>query len=331
MQNMLDDAHRYNIELFHTSTMFYSTVINKDGNYIYSNILFTEKFGSINEGNGNALESILEEDKQKCLDAVNKCIATLKPVCVVLKMPIIESDTIVWTNWEFWPLKDINGSFECIWAIGVDASAEKGALVEAQNSRKLFEDVVNTQKEMITRFLPDTTLLFVNDAYCRYFGKTKKALIGTRWIDNVDEYEMQLLQSQLRKVAQNKLPKTYTTKTTNAQGKNVWLEWTDYPFYDSEGRLIEYQSVGYDITDRKHAENIVQLQNSKLREIAQIQSHKVRSPLAAIMGLLPLIDETTMSVENKELLEMLKKSANELDDIIHEIVQRASFITEIDK
>ena len=39
-------------------------------------------------------------------------------------------------------------------------------------SEERYRIVVETQTELICRFLPDTTLTFVNDAYCRFWGKT---------------------------------------------------------------------------------------------------------------------------------------------------------------
>ena len=44
-----------------------------------------------------------------------------------------------------------------------------------------YRSVVDTQNEMICRFLPDTTLTFVNDAYCRFWNKAPDQLLGVEW------------------------------------------------------------------------------------------------------------------------------------------------------
>ena len=41
-----------------------------------------------------------------------------------------------------------------------------------------YRGVVEDQTELICRFLPDWTLTFVNEAYCRYFGKSRDELHG---------------------------------------------------------------------------------------------------------------------------------------------------------
>jgi len=61
-------------------------------------------------------------------------------------------------------------------------------------------------------------------------------------------------------------------------------------------------------------------QNKKLVDYAFVSAHKVRSPLARILGLVNLIGlEITLSEKGKELNTHLHSSANELDDILREV------------
>ncbi len=50
-------------------------------------------------------------------------------------------------------------------------------------SERRYRDLVERQPDLICQFLADTTLTFVNDAYTRYFGRSRNELIGARWID----------------------------------------------------------------------------------------------------------------------------------------------------
>ena len=47
-------------------------------------------------------------------------------------------------------------------------------------SEDRYRNVVEAETDLICRYLPDTTLTFVNDAYCNYFGRTRAELIGTK-------------------------------------------------------------------------------------------------------------------------------------------------------
>ena len=67
--------------------------------------------------------------------------------------------------------------------------------------------------------------------------------------------------------------------------------------------------------------NEIESQNTKLKDIAWIQSHIVRAPLTNILGLIKLINETE-SVNDKELLNHLNQSILELENSINEIVNK---------
>lgn len=81
-----------------------------------------------------------------------------------------------------------------------------------------------------------------------------------------------------------------------------------------------------DITENlKHLKSI-EKQNETLREIAWMQSHVVRAPLARIMGIIHLINDSSVIEEKGELLKYILDSAIELDAIIKEIVNKSTTI-----
>ena len=49
------------------------------------------------------------------------------------------------------------------------------------DSEKQYRNVVEDQTEFICRFRPDGTTVFVNDAYCRYFGLNRDEVLGHRF------------------------------------------------------------------------------------------------------------------------------------------------------
>ncbi len=81
-----------------------------------------------------------------------------------------------------------------------------------------------------------------------------------------------------------------------------------------------------DITENvKHLKSIEE-QNKTLKEIAWMQSHVVRAPLARIMGIIHLINDSSVIEEKGELLKYILDSAIELDAIIKEIVNKSTTI-----
>jgi len=62
-----------------------------------------------------------------------------------------------------------------------------------------------------------------------------------------------------------------------------------------------------------------------LSDIANIQAHEVRAPLARILGLTKLFDHTNPSAEiNKQVINYINESALELDKVVRKTVDKAS-------
>ncbi len=73
-----------------------------------------------------------------------------------------------------------------------------------------------------------------------------------------------------------------------------------------------------DITQKKIDELELKLKNEKLEEYIFITSHEVRRPVANIIGLVSLLDMSDIDdPENREIIENLKASAQQLDEVIH--------------
>ena len=56
-----------------------------------------------------------------------------------------------------------------------------------ERSEALYRAVVEVQTEMISRFQPDGTHIFANEAYIRFFGKNRGDLIGKRFIPPIPD------------------------------------------------------------------------------------------------------------------------------------------------
>jgi PAS domain S-box-containing protein len=93
------------------------------------------------------------------------------------------------------------------------------------------------------------------------------------------------------------------------------------------GKCVRVYGSIQDITERHNYTEAIERQNEKLREIAWIQSHEVRAPLASIMGLAMLIKDGTVKKESEsadKVLDDIVKSAADLDAVIRKISEKAN-------
>ena len=93
--------------------------------------------------------------------------------------------------------------------------------------------------------------------------------------------------------------------------------------FDHAGRPVRMIGSMQDITEMTKKIEEIKEQNIRLKDISWMQSHMVRSPLARIIGLTELIISGGMDEESLETcLSYLLKSANDLDQIVCEIIKK---------
>lgn len=81
--------------------------------------------------------------------------------------------------------------------------------------------------------------------------------------------------------------------------------------------------VNRNISERKEVEERLRFQNERLSEIAWLHAHKVRGPVATIMGLMNIYDWDDFSAEdNKDIVRKVDLVSKQLDVIIHDIVKK---------
>jgi len=123
-----------------------------------------------------------------------------------------------------------------------------------KKNQQLLESVLNTQNEMICRFTPDTILTYTNHAYAKNFNSIPEQLVGTSFLTFVPSEDHEFIRNHLRIIARDRESITYVHQVNNIDGTLAWQKWTDYPITNREGELIEFQSVGLDVTEQKIAE-----------------------------------------------------------------------------
>jgi len=149
-----------------------------------------------------------------------------------------------------------------------DITERKRAEEALWESEARYRAVVEHQTELICRFLPDATLTFVNDAYCRYFGKKREELIGHSFMPCIPEEDRGGVKVQFTSLSAENPVATYEHRVLTPNGEVCWQQWADRAIFDEQGRLVEFQSVGRDITERKRAEEALQQHTERLRALA---------------------------------------------------------------
>lgn len=201
--------------------------------------------------------------------------------------------------------------------------------IKTEESIERFNTVSKATSEAIWDWDMQKGSVLWNKGIKGIFGHAKISLTRDWWYNHVhpDDVKEILRKIQLLiKDKKSRLSAEYRFLCADGTYKSV----LDRAFltFSRSGEPLRMIGSMQDITERVNYIAAVEGQNQRLREIAWMQAHQVRAPLACIMGLSKiLIDNNEDENSRKESLRHLIYSANELDSIVKEIITKAEGIS----
>ncbi len=217
-----------------------------------------------------------------------------EPVPVAISVSAIRSDSTRIPGY-IWILREI--------------TSQKQKETEILKREERFRAIVQDQTELIFRWLPDGTITFVNDAYCRYFGASSEEIRCGRLLPSIPREDRALVRQNIASLTPEQPSSTVEHRVIARDGAVRWQQWTDRAIFNDCGKVIEYQSVGRDITDRKHAEVALRLTNRKLNLLANVTRHDLVNHLNVLLGYLEIAQGQTTDAVLQEYFRRAKGAA----------------------
>ncbi|PYJ07721.1 MAG: hypothetical protein DME25_03220, partial [Verrucomicrobia bacterium] len=207
------------------------------------------------------------------------------------------------------------------------AAERRNAEWATARSEKRFRAVVEDQTEMICRFNTKGALTFVNQAYCRFHGKSRKELLGTNCLNSICQEDVAIPLSWFGALPKEDPVVAFDHRVVAADGEVFWQQYTVRRLFDEKGHTLEFQAVIQDITQRKRAEDALQgakaaaeaANNAKSQFLASM-SHEIRTPMNGVLGMLGLLRDSPLSERQRECVQIARGSAESLLTIINDIL-----------
>ncbi|TSJ36631.1 PAS domain S-box protein [Mucilaginibacter corticis] len=215
----------------------------------------------------------------------------------------------VWGSMSVYPTK------EGIAVYFVDITEQKKIQEKIYNDGQNLRAIINNTRDLIWSVDLQSQIITGNQAFWKRVkeltGKDEEEVSNADFVQErvavfFESYERAFKGEAFSLVRQREL-----------DGRQVFEELSFNPIRDIHQAVIGVNCFLRDITEAQQYLHQIEEQNKRLREIAWIQSHRVRAPLARILGLAQLCDPTDSP--NAEIIPKLKKSAEDLDRVIMEI------------
>ncbi len=199
-----------------------------------------------------------------------------------------------------------------------DISDRKRAEQALRESEERYRNVVEDQTEFICRFTPDGVHVFVNDAYCRYFGRSRDEIIGHKFTPEIPQGDRDAVRHHFASLIPGRPVATIEHRIIMENKEIRWQRWNDRAIFDEPGNVIEYQSVGRDFTEQKRAEQAIREANRKIKLLSSITRHDVANQLTALQGYIQL---AAMKISDPVVAEFLAK----IDSVSQIIAEQIEF------
>jgi PAS domain S-box-containing protein len=187
-------------------------------------------------------------------------------------------------------------------------------------------DVLEQVNDIIARRNGGGRLTYVNPAFCEVFGVTAIDVLGRPFDPLVIAGDRSPYAAE-RPAAQSGVLTLRYEQCLRTRYGNRWYSFEDAPIRSVEGELIEIQSVGRDITDRKQMELDLKAGRDLAEEGSQAKSmflatmsHEIRTPMNGVLGMANLLLGTELTAEQRTYAQAVQESGEALMALINDIL-----------
>lgn len=210
----------------------------------------------------------------------------------------------------FLELYQLNKSFSKMHEI---LAKRENALKESEEK---YKSIVEDNPSLICAFLPDATITFANNAYCKYFNKTREELTGTKFLELLPENDRQTALKNLSLLTFDSPINETEHHVIDSNGKLRWHRWIDRAIFDNNKKLISFQSIGEDITEKKIDEENLAAERERLAVTLRSIGDGVIT--TDTQGKIVLINKVAESLTGWNLQEAKGKNLTDVFNIINE-------------
>ncbi|MBT7071612.1 MAG: PAS domain S-box protein [Anaerolineae bacterium] len=137
------------------------------------------------------------------------------------------------------------------------------ALKDSESFYRVLTDALDIA---LCRWLPDTTLTYSNEKYRRLFNVQPED-VEKKWLDLLPPETREETAAFYGALSEDPKVVSFEHPVTLEDGAVAEYRWIDTPLFDDDGILVEFQSVGIDITEIIRAKEALQVSEERFRAI----------------------------------------------------------------
>jgi PAS domain S-box-containing protein len=229
----------------------------------------------------------------------------------------------IWIQYKIFPVYKRNGKLLGVAIFVLNVEARKKIEIELKESEEKFKKILQCAPSPILVVNHNKRITLANPVTESVFGYKLEELMD----QNIQKLIPIGIDSfNIDSAIDIEIPIPFNTRSNNLtlglkkNGEKIFIEVRLSKFQVNSDHLTLV--IVEDVTDRIKAEQKIVNQLSRFEAIAWQQSHEVRRPVASILGIINLLKSVPNLTEQEtsKYMESLYQVTQELDDVIHKIV-----------
>jgi PAS domain S-box-containing protein len=186
------------------------------------------------------------------------------------------------------------------------------------------DELIEHANDLICTWDATGAITTFNRAGQRMLGRLRQDVLGRQLAELAPPIRAQHVADLVTRSLRAEGPLTFEAELLTPDGNTLTVEMTTRPLHEGGDAI---QAVGRDITLRKQGELVLQrakeaaeaASRSKSDFVANI-SHEIRTPMNGIIGLSELLDRTTLDVEQRDYVDLLRRSGQALLRLVNDVL-----------
>ncbi|MBY0369287.1 PAS domain S-box protein [bacterium] len=199
-----------------------------------------------------------------------------------------------------------------------DISERKRIELDLQASQQNLSRLRDITPVGIFQTDADGNFVYANEPWFALSGTTLNAAAGKGWYNIVHPEDRELLCEEWKKSVESGKLFSLTHRYLTPQGEEIWVKSQAISLLGPDGNVTGYLGSAQNINELKKAElQAEDATRAKSEFVAQL-SHEYRTPLAGILGLSELLNQTPLDAEQQDYVDTIRGCGESLLKLINE-------------
>jgi PAS domain S-box-containing protein len=208
------------------------------------------------------------------------------------------------------PIKDSSGKVTNVLHAAMNITRRKAIEAALSESEERYRGLVESQSDLVVRTDLRGLHVFVNEAYCHTFGKVASDFMGERFDFLIHSEDLPRVSAALEAVCEPPFRATLENRNLTVDGVR-WFHWEIAGIRNREGKVVEIQGVGRDVTERKYVEQALRTEISE-REQVERMLRLEEARLEALWQLSQMAESSMEQIAEFSLEQQVKLTRSEI-------------------